>query len=349
MARSRDLAPATSIYDDLLIAPHTFSFLASVKLLKFIGKTAEETFDDKILICTNIEQRMLGPEVQTLTVEQNKPKLMINSFGLDVLNGPLPADQIQKVIQNLVRGDGALYDYLSLFNNRLGHLLYEVHKKFKVGLNETFSDRSPYGYFLTALIGAYNNYPYEKNLPLRSMMTYSRICWARSGEGFRKLLRTFFGVPTNIFFATGRWTEIPKELCTAIGGVNARHRRLGRGASMGHKFWSQEDHFIVVLGPLDFKTFKRFLTTGDLYPILITLIQFYKMKQKYFTIKLELKKEEVPVSRLGRDLRLGWHSWVRPEERELQENGEVSVSSLNLYTPQALRLYYDTHHTLEAH
>ncbi len=216
-------------------------------------------------------------------------------------------------------------------------------------MNEGYSDQSPHGYFLKSLVGVYTFYPFEKTVPLRSLMVYSRAYWCRSGVAFRKILSNFFNVPVQVDFATGRWNKIPDEIRTKIGGPQACYSRLSKGAALGHKFWDQENEFVLTLGPLDLKTFNRFLKSGDLYSALRDFVNFYKKKQQYFRIRLKLKKEDVPVSTLGKGTRLGWHSWLRSRICPTEKNAVVSFSSLHLYTPKDLTRYYDQHGTLEVH
>ncbi|PLX29864.1 MAG: type VI secretion system baseplate subunit TssG [Alphaproteobacteria bacterium] len=345
MARSKNIA-FVSVYEDLALQPNKYTFLAAVKLLRLVLPVDRRTsFQSNLKFYSNIEQRLLGPDIASIQVDRENLKMVINSFGIDVLNGPLPRAYMDKIIENVVYGDGSLYDFLSIYNNRLSHLLYETHKKFKVSLNAGYSDQSPYGSFLKSVAGAYEFYPYEKTLPLRSLMSYARLYWCRSGNGLRVILNDFFKMPTGVTFCTGQWNKIPENIRTKIGGVKARYQALGKEASLGSRFWDQENKFNIQFGPLKLKQYSRFLKSGDLYPMLCDLVRFYKKKQQSFDITLEIEPSEVTETRLGQGPALGWTSWLKSKDLA-QNTRSNTLTALGVYNPSDLDDWYAQHQTL---
>jgi predicted component of type VI protein secretion system len=111
MARSKNIA-FVSVYEDLALQPNKYTFLAAVKLLRLVLPVDRRTsFQSNLKFYSNIEQRLLGPDIASIQVDRENLKMVINSFGIDVLNGPLPRAYMDKIIENVVYGDGSLYDF----------------------------------------------------------------------------------------------------------------------------------------------------------------------------------------------------------------------------------------------
>ena len=338
-----------SVYEDLALQPNKYSFLAAVKLLRLVIPVDRSTsFQSKLKFESNVEQQMLGPDIHSVHIDPDQFRMVINSFGLDVLNGPLPRVYIDKIIENIVYGDGSLYAFLSIYNNRLSHLLYETHKKFKVSLNPGYSDQSPYGAYLKSLSGAYNFYSYEETVPLRSIMSYARLYWCRSGNGLRTILNDFFKMPAKVEFCTGQWNAIPCAQRTKIGGLKARFTSLGNEASLGSKFWDQENKFNIRFGPLKMHQYLRFLKSGDLYPMLCDLVRFYKKKQQSFDITLTIDPAEATATRLGGKQQLGWTSWMKAKNPQSNAQSKT-LTALAVYKPADVEAWYLRHKTLSVY
>jgi type VI secretion system protein ImpH len=123
------------------------------------------------------------------------------------------------------------------------------------------------------------------------------------------LLANYFGVPVRIEEFVGQWLRIAPEQRTRLG-VREGFARLGVDAVLGERTWHAQSRFRVVIGPLAFRDYERFLPRGRSSRALHDLIKLYVGMEQSWEIKLVLKKDEVPLAWLGNSAWVGWSSWL---------------------------------------
>jgi type VI secretion system protein ImpH len=111
-----------------------------------------------------------------------------------------------------------------------------------------------------------------------------------------------------------RWAHIDEEQRGYLGRPGVV---LGENAVIGRRVEDRASKFRLVLGPLGFLDFKRYLPDGPRYAELCGLVRFLVADQVEFDIELQLTRTEVPPLELGRRgaCQLGWSTWLarRPE------------------------------------
>ena len=140
------------------------------------------------------------------------------------------------------------------------------------------------------------------------------------------LLSDYFQVTVTGVPFCGQWHLLEDNQITAIG-VSGQNRGLGRGVVLGTRIWDQEGKFEICLSPLTLEKFMDFLPLGDAFTPLCELTRFFAGTDLDFEIRLMLKGNEVPESRLGGPAgpRLGWTSWLKTREFAAPY-GEVRLS-----------------------
>ena len=121
-------------------------------------------------------------------------------------------------------------------------------------------------------------------------------------------------MPVGVRQFTGQWLEIPPESLTRLGTANSA---LGISAVVGSRFWDPHAKFTLVMGPISFADFATFLPSGDAFKPLVEVAKFFAGEELDFDVQLTLKREEVPVCRLGgpgAQSRLGWSTWLKTKE-----------------------------------
>ena len=96
------------------------------------------------------------------------------------------------------------------------------------------------------------------------------------------------------------------------------HNQLGVGAVIGDAVWDSQGHFEVRVGPMGYQGFRNFLPDGKAARKLCDLIRIFAGPAMGFRMRLVLRGEELPSSRLGDDSmapRLGWDLWLDPADR----------------------------------
>ena len=218
---------------------------------------------------------------------------------------PLPRPFTELVLERTARKDTALRDFLDIFNHRLVSLMYRVRKKHRIGLGTPG---------LRGRLGVDD----------RSLLAYAGLLAQRprSMVALEQLLTDYFGVPVDGEQLRGRWLVLDEEQRTRIGRLGENHA-LGGGAVLGGRFWDQQGTFELRVGPLSRERFLDFLPPGTAFGPLCELARFHAGTELDFTVRLVLRAEEVPASRLG-GARLGWTSWLKTQPRT--EEGEVRLS-----------------------
>ena len=85
--------------------------------------------------------------------------MTVNIMSLAGVLVPLPAWVSERDIERSTRGDGALADFLDLFNHRLLSLLYRAQKKYRPALDSRPPDRGRVANVLYSLIGLGTPHP----------------------------------------------------------------------------------------------------------------------------------------------------------------------------------------------
>jgi type VI secretion system protein ImpH len=110
------------------------------------------------------------------------------------------------------------------------------------------------------------------------------------------------------------WMKIPKSDLLQLGEVNM-NGCLGQDTIIGEKVWQRQDKFQVRLGPLDLDRYESFLPTGKSFKSLVSVVRNYVGMEYLWEVNLILKKEEKPVTCLGKSGTLGWTSWLESERQ----------------------------------
>lgn len=238
----------------------------------------------------------------------------VNFMGLAGISGPLP-DWVTELVMDRTRdGDTVLRDFLDLFNHRLISLLFRGRKKYRPALTHT----SPHGTRAArvgfALLGL--GVPALQNrmgVPDRALLPYAGLlAGPRSQIGLERLLEGYFQVPVKVQPFQGDWWRLADHEVTRLGRLDGQNARLGEGAVLGRRVRDQQTALEIRLGPLTLRQHREFLPNGRRHQALDSLTRFYLGWEYDFRFRLEISARRVPPIRLGagRDVRLGWTSWL---------------------------------------
>ena len=113
----------------------------------------------------------------------------------------------------------------------------------------------------------------------------------------------------------GRWVNLPIGDRCRLGLSGST---LGQDAILGQKMYDVSGRFRVVLGPLDFDAYRRFLPDGPDRGTLATLVRFFVTDRLDQELELELLGPEVPPLALDTSdpeglPRLGWTTWLKSQ------------------------------------
>lgn len=272
-------------------------------------------------------------------------ELTANFLGLGGAFGPLPRPFTEAVVWQVRDGDTATRDFLDIFNHRLLSILHRGRRLHRPTLTRGTPDQSPMAGWVYALFGMGTPGLHGRlAVPDRSLLTHAGLLAERvsSAHALERLVRSHFGVATQLVPLQGRWLPLEESETTRIGGPAARNTALGCGAVLGARVWDQQAAAVLELGPLTLAGFRSFLPGGDARGPLLDLVRFQTAGTVAVDVRLRLRADEVPGTRLtgmqrlhlrrprlGQDTtlttrpapdtpQLGWTTWLKTRPREAE-------------------------------
>ncbi|MEZ4649549.1 MAG: type VI secretion system baseplate subunit TssG [Candidatus Eisenbacteria bacterium] len=255
------------------------------------------------------------------------PKLLVYFFGLFGPNGPLPTHLTEYARQRMrSESDPTLARFADIFHHRMLSLFYRAWADGEPVVNADRPGEDRFAQYAGALCG-YG----QKSLLGRDTVTDSAkrffagrfALQTKNAEGLESILRGFFEIPTQIEEFVGEWLYLPDDSVWRLGdagppGPGGRLGQLGQSTTIGARVWQCQQKFRVILGPMPYRVYERFLPGSEGLQRLVDLVRNYVGDELLWDVNLILEKDEVPPLRLGESGRLGWSSWIasRPLEKD---------------------------------
>lgn len=239
------------------------------------------------------------------------------SFGLFGPNGALPLHLSEYAYgRELNEGDPTFRRFADLFHHRLLSLFYRAWADAQPVVSLDRSEPRRFDVYVGSLLGLAapefrrrDAVPDEAKLALAGRFALH----TRPAVGLEGLLEDFFGLPFVAREFTGEWLRMPRKHRLLLGeGDDAA--ALGIGSVLGAAVWSCRHAFQVVCGPLRFADFRRLLPGQPSLARLRDLVRNYVGDELGWTLRLVLRRGEVPECRLGVAGQLGWTSWIGRRE-----------------------------------
>lgn len=244
---------------------------------------------------------------------QGRARLAVNFFGLLGANGPLPTHLTEYVRDRLRNGgDGTLLAFLDVFHHRLLSLFYRVRAVGEPAFNLDRADGDRFSVFVGSLFGIGAPALRERD----AIGDFAKLHFAgllanrvRPPSGLVAILKAYFQLPVRIEQCVGHWMALPEAVQSRIGGAG-KDNRLGASMVLGRSVWDCQHKFRIVIGPLGYDDYRRFMPGGDSLKRLLAWVRNYVGLALEWDVRLILKKEELPALRLGGATRMGWSTWL---------------------------------------
>jgi type VI secretion system protein ImpH len=311
-----------SVEEWLLAEPWQFEYFQAIKLLELLHPDRHppgDSFDpdsEVVRLRSRVTLEYPASEVQQLTRPKTKDEpytMVVNLLGLAGQYGPLPLPDTERILDRVGRRDSAMRDFLDLFNHRLLSLLVKIRKVNHPSLTAGQPHLDRTAFYLYSFFGLGNSSLRNRlGVPDRSLLYYCGILaqHPRSASGLERFFSDYFGVKAQIQQLSGGWRYLEEDQWTRVG-VTGRNQVLGTSAFIGKRYWDQQGTFELNLGPLNFETFSDFLPIGSGFQPLCELTRFYSGVDAEFRFRLTLRSGQIPETRLKRNSRLGWTSWLK--------------------------------------
>ncbi|MES2740888.1 MAG: type VI secretion system baseplate subunit TssG [Pseudomonadota bacterium] len=247
------------------------------------------------------------------TGAQGRARLAVNFFGLLGANGPLPTHLTEYVRDRLRNGgDGTLLAFLDVFHHRLLSLFYRARAAGEPAFNLDRADGDRFSVFVGSLFGIGAPALRERD----DIGDFAKLHFAgllanrvRPPSGLVAILTAYFQLPVEIEQCVGHWMALPAAIQSRIGGAG-NDNRLGTSLVLGRSVWDCQHKFRIVIGPLGYDDYRRFMPGGASLKRLLAWVRTYVGLTLEWDVRLILKKEELPPFRLGGATRVGWSTWL---------------------------------------
>jgi type VI secretion system protein ImpH len=232
--------------------------------------------------------------------ERDGMYLIMPSFmSLFGVTSPLPVYFSEYLVRRPEQAS-ALYDFLTIFNNRFHTLFYKAWKKYHFIRSFTPDGSDQF----TQHIGQLAGIPQATMSPeqLRLLAYCGILAGSRRGPAALKaMISSYFdGIPVSITEHFPRWAPIKDVKMLGIDS------RLGINSLCGTSYYDVSGKFRVVVGPLKRELYETFLTNTQNIVTMKSLIQRYIAEPLLFDIEVQLQSMElVPVALGLNNARLG--------------------------------------------
>ncbi len=242
-----------------------------------------------------------------------RARLAVNFFGLLGANGPLPIHLTEYVRDRLRHGgDATMLAFLDVFHHRMLSLFYRARASAEPAISLDRADGDRFSVFVGSLFGIGAPALRERD----DIGDFAKLHFAgllagrtRPASGLATILREYFQLPLHIEQFVGHWMALPAEIQSRIG-AGGDGNRLGASLVLGRKVWDCQHKIRVVIGPLGYDDYRRFMPGGDSLKRLRDWIRIYAGLALDWDVRLILKKEDVPPLALGGATRVGWSTWL---------------------------------------
>jgi len=242
-----------------------------------------------------------------------RARLAVNFFGLLGANGPLPI-HITEYVRDRLRhgGDATMLAFLDVFHHRMLALFYRARASAEPVISLDRADGDRFSTFIGSLFGIGAPGLRERD----DIGDFAKLHFAgllanktRPAAGLVTILRAYFKLPVALEQFVGHWMRLPLEVQSRIGRVEDGNR-VGGSLMLGSRVWDCQHKFRIVVGPLEYADYQRFMPGGESMRRLRDWVRMYAGLQLDWDVRLVLKKEQVPPLRLGGATRMGWSTWL---------------------------------------
>ncbi|MEE3117865.1 MAG: type VI secretion system baseplate subunit TssG [Pseudomonadota bacterium] len=242
-------------------------------------------------------------------------QMEVSFLGLHGSQSPLPGYYLEDLAWEAGQNLGVRCHFLDFFNHRLVTLFhrawrkYRYYVRFQPGASDGFSE------LIFALAGLG-----DSRLRAATPVNWSKmLAYAGLMAGRSRSPEVVSGIVAHCFdlddVSIEQWVlrkvDIAPDQQTRVGGANAE---LGNTTLVGSRVRDRGGKFLLRIGNLSQSRFADFLPNGRDHGRLVKLVEFATREQLAYDLELQMRDREIRPMNLGADVRLGWNSFVTPDQ-----------------------------------
>jgi type VI secretion system protein ImpH len=261
-----------SLIDKLTYSPEKFTFIRAVDVALAAQNVSISEIRDLSNIGIEIKSKVnfssKFTDISSVEgLKDNYIELFTNLYGIAGIEGTLPTCYVERFITHNKPSRQSIIDFFDIFNNKILLLRYQYMKKYDLSCISLPLKKSIFGKIMFSLSGFGDHESYTNKLIKRSLIpdqfkiSCHNLLWkhTRSSEGLRIILSSFFNIPVQIEQFLGGFDEVDKTSQSALGTIKNRFNRMGRDLILGNKTWNAMKGVRIVVGPLAFEKYLKFL------------------------------------------------------------------------------------------
>lgn len=323
--QAEDGQESTSVIDQLLEHPSSFSFFQAVTLLlRYYDQrppagrdplSARIRFGSSISLgfpASEIEALDWGPStgdsLEKKNLTENTATLITAFTGLLGISGTLPLEYTER-IGRLPSTDRQLArDFLDLLATPLVRAFYSAWNHYRIEHKAGQDTQDDYLGILTAIAGVCLNPVRPASDRARFAGYYAGLVGTQtlSASTLEAVLSNHFGVPIEIEEFVGSWDFLAPSARSTLGRTAPR---LGYSATAGFRQWRHDRNVRIHVGPLDREGIQRFLKHGVAACELADILKMFSIPTLQFEVALSQKPgciEAFELRSSGRGRQLGY-------------------------------------------
>lgn len=289
---------------------------SAFEAINYYKKSREMLPEDAVLMPLDL---MLCPTVLKL---EGDGKIITTIASLIGASGCLPPFYEESALKQVSNRNHAYTDFLSLFHRNLADLLISATVKYKSHQHTYKQCDNPFLNTILALAGSKcdEENPIKKDTSIQFATLFATN--NRNAASLKAILEEKFSIPITIKEFQVHKQFINHEEQSPLNGSY----RLGMDVTIGQYTKHAASHFRLILGPLNYPHFLKFLPKTQDFALLVALTQHYCGFGLTFDIQLVLKQGETPKAKLNGKQKLGQGMWLH-NKQSCQDHDEAIFKS----------------------
>lgn len=306
---SIDLASAKGLEPEVLSASNRYAFFELLRRLRQKGVTHQE-LRDLVRVRPHLSLGFPDNDIESVILdEEGLYHIEANFFGLYGVSSPLPTFYTEDLIEESMRGDSAMRDFIDILHTILYPLLYQAWEKYRLWLSVVEHSEEKRLQQLFALIG-FRDLPSWRNEALELLPFAGNLSvGVRSALGLEALLKGLLRYEQLVVHTcVEQRTTIPSEARTYLGVCS---HQLGEETVLGSEIKEIRSKIQVEIKSLEAKRFIALLPFSPLFLLIQRVLSWYSPSSIQAELLLWLDTSQRQSACLGQGWsQLGLNTWL---------------------------------------